>query len=131
MGTVSHPGDTQNRGRMASGWLPVILDMGFKSPTRRRTKTGEQGSSCSDLSDGCGESNLGSATHSRRAAQTGFQSIGNHGLTMASANPENSRSRRTLADILKEPSRGDCSHGFLHRTDAHVWRSVLLLCHRP
>src|ERR1700676_3251436 len=53
----------------------------------RRTKTGEQGSSYSDLSDGCGESNLGSDTHSRGAAQTGFQSIGNHGLTMASANP--------------------------------------------
>ena len=61
----------------------------------------------------------------------GFNLSGNHGLTMASANPENSRSRRTLADIPKEPSRGDCSHGFLHRTDAHVWRSVLLLCHRP
>jgi putative transposase len=31
MGTTSHPGGTQNRCRLASGLLPVVLDMGFKS----------------------------------------------------------------------------------------------------
>jgi hypothetical protein len=41
---------------------------------------------------------------------------------MAPANSKNPRSRQTLADIPPEPSRGNCSHGLLHRTDAHVWR---------
>ena len=44
MGTVSHPGDTQNRGRLASGWLPVVLDLGFKVWTSGGTETGEQAS---------------------------------------------------------------------------------------
>jgi len=131
MGTVSHPGYTQNRGRLASGRLPVVLDLGFKAWTSGGTKTGEQASSCSDLSHGYRESNLGSAAYSRRVAQTGLPSVGSHCLAMASANSENSRSRETLADVPPEPSRGNCSHGLLHRTDAHVWRPVLFLCHRP
>jgi hypothetical protein len=77
------------------------------------------------------ESNLGSAAHSRRAAKAGLPSLGDHCLTMASASPEKSRSRQTLADVPPEPSRGDCSHGLFHGTDAHVWRSVLLLRHKP
>ena len=44
MGTVSHPGYTQNRGRLASGWLPVVLDLGFKVWTSGGTETGEQAS---------------------------------------------------------------------------------------
>jgi hypothetical protein len=50
---------------------------------------------------------------------------------MASANHESSISRQTLAGIPPEPSRGNCSHGLLHRTDAHVRRPVLLLRDRP
>ena len=128
MGTVSHPGYTQNRGRLASGWLPVVLDLGFKSRRSGRTKTGEQRSSCSDLSHSYRESNLGSAAHSRGVAQTGLPSVGNHCLAMASANSENSRFRQTLADVPPEPSRGKYRHGLLHCTDAHIWRP---LCHRP
>ena len=40
-------------------------------------------------------------------------------VSWASANSENSRSRQTWLDIPPEPSRGNCSHGLLHRTDAH------------
>jgi len=42
---------------------------------------------------------------------------------MASANPENSRRRQTLADVPPEPSRGNCSHGLLHGTEGIDCRS--------
>ena len=61
---ASRLGHSQNRGRVASSWLPAVLDVGFKSQTRWRPEAGEQKSSCSDLSHGCGESNLGSTAHS-------------------------------------------------------------------
>ena len=44
---------------------------------------------------------------------------------MASASPENSGSGQALADIPAEPSRGHCSHGLLHGTDAYVWDTLL------
>jgi hypothetical protein len=52
MESVSHSGYTANRGRVASDWLPAVLDLGFKSQGSWWTKTGEQASSCSDLSHG-------------------------------------------------------------------------------
>ena len=50
---ASRLGHSQNRRELASGWLPVVLDMGFKSQTSGRTKAGEQRSPCADLSHGC------------------------------------------------------------------------------
>jgi len=104
MGAASHPGDAQNRGRMASGRIPVVLDMGFKSQTSGRTKAGEQGSPCSNLSHGRRESDLGSAADPRRTPQAGFQAVRNNSLAMGSKSPERSRSRRTLAHFPQESS---------------------------
>src|ERR1039458_8741882 len=41
MGRAPRLGCAQNRCRLASGWLPVVLDLGCKSQTSGRTKTGE------------------------------------------------------------------------------------------
>jgi hypothetical protein len=54
---ASRLGYSSNRGAVASGWLPVVLDLGFKAWTSGGTETGEQASSCSDLSNGYRESN--------------------------------------------------------------------------
>src|ERR1017187_10721981 len=50
---ASRLGYSSNRRALASGWLPVVLDLGFKVWTSGGTETGEQASSCSDLSHGC------------------------------------------------------------------------------
>jgi len=49
---ASHSGYTENRDRLASGRLPVVLDLDFTGEGSGRTKTVEQRSSCSDLSMG-------------------------------------------------------------------------------
>jgi len=58
------------------------------------------------FSHGRGESNLGSTPDSRRSDQVGIPCLGTDGFTLASASPESSRSRPTLADVLAELSQG-------------------------
>jgi hypothetical protein len=41
MDEASRLGYSSNRRALASGWLRVVLEMDFKSPTSGRTKTGE------------------------------------------------------------------------------------------
>ena len=53
MERTSHPGDTQNRCRLASCWLSAVLEMAFKSQVEGRSKAGEQRNSSLDLSNGC------------------------------------------------------------------------------
>ena len=93
------PGDTQNRSRLASCWLPAVLEMAFKSQIDGRSKAGEQRNSSLDFSNGCRKSNLGSAPHSRRVAQARLRSIGTNGFAMGSASAKTSRSRQALADF--------------------------------
>src|ERR1022692_3971380 len=131
METTAHLGDAQNRGRLASSRLSAVLEMAFKSAPDGRSKAGEQGDSSLDLSNGCRESNLGSAPHSWRVAQAGLRSVGTNGFEMGSESPETSRSLQALADLPAEPSRGHCSDGFFHCADTHLRRSVLLFHHRP
>ena len=84
-----------------------------------------------DLSNGCRESDLGSAAHSRRTAQAGLRGLGKECLAMDPARSERSRTYKAMADVPQKPSRGSCCNGFLHRSNAHVWCSVLLFRHRP
>ena len=128
---TSHPGDTQNRCRLASCRLSAVLEMAFKSQVEGRSKAGEQTDSSLNFSNGCGKSNLGSAPHSWRVAQARLRSIGTNGFAMGSASPKTSRSHQALADFPEEPSRGHCGDGFFHCADADLRRSVLLLRHRP
>jgi len=130
MEETSHLGHTQNGCSLASGWLPALLEMALQGQAVRRQKIHEQRDSRLDFPHGRRESYLGSAAHPRRAVDARLRSLGNNRFAMASASPENSRSGQALAGIPAEPSRGDCSHGLLHGTDAHLRCSVLLLYHR-
>src|ERR1039457_4694697 len=111
---TSHPGDTQNRCRLASCRLSAVLEMAFKSPVEERSQAGEQTDSSLNFSNGCGKSTLGSAPHSWRATQARLRSIGTNGFAMGAASAKTSRSRQALADFPEEPSRGDRSDGLLH-----------------
>ena len=59
MERTSHPGDTQNRCRLAPCWIPAVLAVAFKSQVEGRTQACEQGNSSLDLPNGCRESNWG------------------------------------------------------------------------
>src|SRR5215472_5024592 len=61
-----------------------------------------------------------------RARMQGFRA---DGLTLASASASQPRRGQAMADILAKPSRSDCCHGLLHRTDPYLRRPVLLLRH--
>src|SRR6516225_7672926 len=109
----------------------LVLDMDLKIQTSRRAQGCCQRGSRPDLSNGCRESDLGSAAHSRRTAQAGFRGLGKECLAMDAASPERCRSRQAMADIPQKPSRGHCGDRLFHRPNAHVWCSVLLFRHRP
>jgi len=61
----------------------------------------------------------------------GFDVLCKECLAMDPPSSERSRSCEAMADVSQEPSQGHCGDGLLHRPNAHVWRSVLLFCHRP
>jgi hypothetical protein len=84
-----------------------------------------------DLPYGCRESDLGSASHSRRTAQAGVRCLGRECLAMDPTSSERSRSTEAMADVPQKPSRNHCRDGLLHYPNAHVWRSVLFFCHQP
>src|ERR1039457_7265988 len=128
---TSHPGDTQNRCRLASCRLSAVLEMAFKSQVEGRSQACEQTDSSLNFSNGCRKSNLGSTAYSWRVAQARFRSIGTNGFALGSAGPKTSRSRQALADFPEKPSRGHRSDGFFHCADADLRRSVLLLRDRP
>src|ERR1035437_447891 len=128
---TSHPGDTQNRCRLASCVFWVFWKRAFPSPVGGRSQAGEQTDSSLNFSNGCGKSNLGSAPHSWRVAQARLRSIGTNGFALGSASPETSGSHQALADFPEEPSRGDRSDGLLHCADTDLRHSVLLLRDRP
>src|ERR1035437_1051446 len=130
MERTSHPGHTQNRRRLASCWIPAVLELAFKSPVEGRAQACEQRNSSLDFSNGCKESNVGSTAHSRRAAQTRLRSIGTDGLAMASASAQEPRCVQALASVLAEPSRGHRGDGLFHCADTHLRRPLLLLHHR-
>src|ERR1019366_6323492 len=95
---ISHPGDTQNRCRLASCRFSAVLEMAFKRPGAGRAQAGEQTDSSLNFSNGCGKSNLGSASsHSWRVAQARLRSIGTNRFALGSASPKTSRSREALA----------------------------------
>src|ERR1019366_7188248 len=96
---TSHPGDTQNRCRLASCRFSALLKMPCKSQVEGRSKADEQTDSSLNFSNGCGKSNLGSAPHSWRVAQARLRSIGTNGFALGSASPKTSRSRQALADF--------------------------------
>src|ERR1022692_2148617 len=129
MERTSHPGDTQNRCRLASCRLSAVLEMAFKSPVEGRSQAGEQRDSGLNFSNGCKKSNLGSAPHSWRVAQARLRSVGTNGFTMASASPATSRCRQALADFPEKPSQGDPGDGLFYRAHIPIRHSVLLLCH--
>src|ERR1039458_4104371 len=99
MAGTSHPGDTQNRCRLASCRFSAVLEMAFTSPVGGRSQAGEQTDSSPNFSNGCGKSNLGSAPHSWRVAQARLRFIGTNGFALGSASPKTSRSRQALADF--------------------------------
>src|SRR5215471_13603912 len=96
---ASRLGYSSNRRELASSGVSFVLDMDLKIQTSRRAEGCQQRGSRPDLSNGCRESNLGSAAHSLRTAQTGFRSLGKECLTMDPASPERSRSRQAMADV--------------------------------
>src|ERR1039458_4539807 len=128
---ATHPSDTQNRYRLASCWIPAVLEVAFKSQVEGRTQAGEQRDPSLDFSNGCRKSNLGSAPHSWRVAQARLRSIGTNSFALGSESAEISRSGEALADILAEPSRGHCGDGLFHGADTDLRHSVLLLRDRP
>jgi len=96
---TSHPGDTQNRCRLASCRFSAVLEMAFTSPVEGRSQAGEQTDSSLNFSNGCGKSNLGSAPHSWRVAQARLRSIGTNGFALGSASPKTSGLVQALADF--------------------------------
>src|ERR1017187_2986612 len=131
MGAMERRITPGNGSRLASCRLSAVLEMAFKSPVEGRAQACEQRNSSLDFSDGCRESNVGSATHSRRAAQAGLRSVGTNGFEMGSASPETCGPHEALADLPAEPSRGHCRHGFLHCADTDLRHSVLLFRDQP
>src|SRR6516162_2002555 len=131
MEETSRIGYSPNRRELASSRFSFVLEMDLKIPTSRRAEGCQQRGSRPDLSNGCRESELRSAAHSRRTAQAWFRSIGKECLAMDAASPERSRSRQAMADVPQKPSRGRCGDGLFHRPNAHVWCSVLLFHNRP
>src|SRR5262249_44782081 len=109
----------------------LLLEMALTSQTTGRQNPGEQGNSGLDLPHGSGESNLGSTSYPRRTVKTWFHSLGADGFTLASATASQPRRAQELADLLAKPSRGHCGYGLLHRSDAYLWRPLLLFRHRP
>src|ERR1035437_2286960 len=69
---TSHPGDTQNRCRLASCRFSAVLEMAFKSQVEGRSKAGEQTDSRLNFSNGCGKFNLGSARIHGELLKLGF-----------------------------------------------------------
>src|ERR1019366_3009353 len=128
---TSHPGDTQNRCRLASCRFSAVLEMAFKSPVEGRSQAGEQTDSSLNFSNGCGQSNLGSTTNSWRVAQARLRSIGTNGFALGAASPKTCGPHQALADFPEEPSRGHCGDGFFHGADTDLRHSVLLLRHQP
>jgi hypothetical protein len=96
---TSHPGDTQNRCRLASCRFSAVLEMAFKSPGEGRSQAGEQRNSSLDFSNGCRQSNLGSTTNSWRVTQARIRSIGTNSLALGSASPKTSGLVQALADF--------------------------------
>src|SRR6516162_8406772 len=131
MEEASRLGYSPKRRELAWSTGSFAPDMHLKIPTSRRAEGCQQRGSRPDLSNGCRESDLGGAAHSRRTAQAGFRSLGKECLAMDPASPERSRSREAMADVPQEPSRGHCGDGLFHCPNAHVWCSVLLFRHRP
>src|SRR5674476_185061 len=96
---TAHPGNTQNRCRLASCRFSAVLEMAFTSQVEGRTQDGEQRNSSLDFSNGCRQSNLGSTPNSWRVAQARLRSIGTNGFALGAASPKTSRSRQALADF--------------------------------
>ena len=65
MAEASSPGKATNGNRLASGRLPVVLEMALTKSANGWTPADQQGDSRTDLSHGSRESNLGSTAHSR------------------------------------------------------------------
>src|ERR1019366_1828946 len=101
---TSHPGDTQNRCRLASCRFSAVLEMAFQSQVEGGLEAGEKKDASLNFSNGCGKSNLGSATNSWRVAQARLRFIGTNGFALGSASPKTSRSRQALADFPEKPS---------------------------
>src|ERR1022692_2185775 len=96
---TSHPGDTQNRCRLASCRFSAVLEMAFKSQGEGRSKAGEQTDSSLNCSNGCRQSNLGSTTNSWRVTQARIRSIGTNSLALGSASTKTSGLVQALADF--------------------------------
>jgi len=62
--------------------------------------------------DGCRESDPGSAAHSRRTSETGFRCLGKECLAMDPASSERSRFRETMADVPQKPSEAIAAINF-------------------
>src|ERR1700758_2014932 len=104
MENVSCSDPATNRGQLASGWLSPLLEIALPGLSGRWPKAGGQGNSGADLSYGGGEPDLGSTAYSRRVAEAGVPCIGAHGLTLAPASAQSSRSCPALADVPVESS---------------------------
>src|SRR5215471_6235655 len=101
---ASRLGYSPNRRELASSRVSFVLDMDLKIPTSRRAEACQHRGSRPDLSNGCRESDPGSAAHSRRTAQAGFQGLGKDCLAMDPARSERSGSYKAMADVSHKPS---------------------------
>src|SRR6516164_11352879 len=101
---ASRLGYSPNRCELASSRVSFVLDMDRMIPTSRRAETCQQRNSRPDLSNGCRESDLGSAAHSRGTAQAGFRCLGKECLAMDPARFERPRSCKAMADVPQKPS---------------------------
>src|SRR5712664_2376298 len=63
MATFPHCGQARNRGALAQGRIPFVLEADLQSQEAHRETTDIEGSSGIDFPDGCWEPNVGSATH--------------------------------------------------------------------
>src|SRR5258708_405683 len=72
MAAIPHCGHARNRGALAQGRIPFVLEADLQSQEAHRETTDIEGSSGIDLPDGRREPNVGSATHPWRASHARF-----------------------------------------------------------
>src|SRR5579863_6637762 len=117
--------ETRDRGPLASGRLPPVLEMEI-APIRRPTKS-ERGDQKPDSSAGNGKSDLGRSEDPWRTSEDRIRDRGTHRGQISATCEAPRRSCQTLARFPCQSSRSDRRHGFLYRAHTEFSTPVLFL----
>ncbi len=131
MGTSSRAGHPQNRGGLASGWLPVVLDMGVKSQTGGRTKTGEQGSCALIFRMAAENPTWGAPRIHGELLKLGFDLSEGTVSRWVRRVPKHPDSAQRWLTFLRNHREAIAAMDFFTVPTLTVWCSVLLFHHRP